>query len=227
MNYNDLDKLVTSSLKENNSLDRAVSVDIEADLETLKDPNKHMLSISTARRNGGNIEIKNFVLNEETQEDEIRILNEFGTFCEEIRPLVLIGYGIGRFDLPLLLGKMRHLDDLFKVQGRYQSGYWAFRDAITRGYVLDMINPVRFDIARFDNTSPKFLSLEYAIAHKRFEHLPFRRVKNIVSDKATDSKTKWDVIREFWKDDRDSFNKYIEGDVHDTLLLSEEIFQTV
>ena len=225
MNYNDLDKLVTSSLTENNSWDRAVSIDIEADLETLSDPNKLIISLSVARRIVNGVEIKKFVLNEETQEDEIRLFNEFGEFCEKIRPLVLIGYGIGRFDLPLLLIKMRHLDDLFKKDGRYQSGYWAFRDAITRGYVLDMINPVRFEIAKTDNTSPRFLSLEKVITHKRFEHLPFKNAKHLVSEKMADGKNKWEVIYDFWKNDSNSFNTYIEGDVHDTLLLAEEMFQ--
>lgn len=227
MNYEDLQRVITNSLIENQAWGRAISLDIEADLRILDDPTKIILSISTARRDGNKIDIQKFVLNNENIEDEVRIFNEFGSFCERLRPLVFIGYGIGRFDLPVLLVKMRQLDNMFRQGGKYQSGYWAFRDAVTRSYVLDMINPVRFEIARFDRDTPKFISLENTIAHKRFEQLPFMRTKNIVSDMMKDlTKDKWNVIHGLWKNNRESFNKYIEGDVHDTLLLAEELFNT-
>lgn len=225
MNYDDLQQLITNFLKNNQAWNRAVSLDIEADLRILDEPKKIILSISTARRDGDKIDIQKFVLNDETVEDEVRIFNEFGSFCERFRPLVFIGYGIGRFDLPVLLVKMRQLDNMFRQDGKYQSGYWAFRDAITRSYVLDMINPVRFEVAKFDGSTPKFISLENTIAHKRFEHLPFLRTKNIVSTMTnTSTDNKWDVIYNLWKNNRNSFNQYVEGDVHDTLLLAEELF---
>lgn len=47
--------------------------------------------------------------------------------------------------------------------------------------------------------------------------------KNIVSDIKGD---KWEVIRTLWKNDRKKFEKYIEGDVHDTLVLVEDVFGT-
>ena len=69
------------------------------------------------------------------------------------------------------------------------------------------------------------ISLEKTIAHKRFEHLQFMRTKNVVSDLITSSgMNKWDAIHSLWKDNRKSFNHYIEGDVHDTLLLAEDLF---
>lgn len=224
-NYNDLDQLVINFLKTNNEWNRAVSLDIEADLKTLDDPKKIILSISVARRENGKINTQKFVVNEDTVENEASIFREFGSFCEKFRPLVFIGYGIGRFDLPVLLIKMRQLDESFKQSGKYESGYWAFRDAMTRSYFLDMINPVRFEVANFDKTTPRFISLEYAINHKRFERLPFMKTKNLVSNSTNNSTmNKWEVIHNLWKDDRASFDRYIEGDVHDTLLLAEELF---
>ena len=142
VNYENLQKHIVEFLKSNHLWYRAVSIDIEADLRTLDDPEKIILSISTARRVNNRIDIKNFIIEEETPEEEIRIFNEFGSFCEEVRPLVLVGFGNSRFDIPLLLLKMRRLDNLFKQNGIYQSGYWAFRDALTRSYILDVINPV-------------------------------------------------------------------------------------
>lgn len=224
MNYDDLQQNIVKVLQENQAWSRAISLDIEADLNTLGDSSKNILSISTARRDGERIDIRKFILNEETVMDEVRLFNEFGDFCQKFRPLVLLGYGISGFDLPVLLVKMRKLDETFKKDGRYHPGYWAFRDAITRSYVLDMINPVRFEVARFDNSKASFLSLEKAISHKRFEKLPFMKTKNIVSDLTSTGMNKWDVIHNLWKNNKVDFNQYIEGDVHDTLLLAEELF---
>lgn len=225
MNYDDLQKTVIAYMRENQALDRIVSVDIEASLSTFENPQQQVLSISTARRVDGKINIQKFILENETSEDEARIFNEFGNFCQEVKPLVMLGYGSSRFDLPILMLKIRTLDTLFKKDGRYPPGYWAFREAIGRGYFLDMIEPVRFEIARVDKSSPSMISLEKAIAHKRFEHLPFMRTKNVVSNLTTDSgMNKWDAIRSLWKDNRKSFNQYVEGDVHDTLLLAEDLF---
>lgn len=225
MNYDDLQKTVIGSLKDTKTLDRVVSVDIEASLSTFENPQQQVLSISTARRIDGKVDIKKFILESETSDDEARIFNEFGTFCQEVKPLVMLGYGSSRFDLPILMLKIRTLDNQFRKDGRYQPGYWAFREAIGRGYFLDMIDPVRFEIARVDKSSPSMISLEKTIAHKRFGHLPFMRTKNVVSDLITGSgMNKWDAIHGLWKDDRKSFNQYIEGDVHDTLLLAEDLF---
>lgn len=224
MNYEDLQNIIVGSLKENNSWNRAISVDIETSLDVLDGSKTPLLSISVARRNDGKVEIEKFILQRETPEDEARLFNEFGNFCQKIRPLVMIGYGIGRFDLPVLSLKMRQLDNMFRQEGKYNPGYWAFRDALTRSYVLDMINPVRFEVGRVDQSAPSMLSLEKAIDHKRFQHLPFKRTKNIVSNLINSSTNKWDVIYNLWKINRNSFNQYVEGDVHDTLLLAEELF---
>lgn len=224
MNYDDLQKTVIASLRENRTLDRVVSVDIEADLRTFENQQQPILSISTARRVDGKIDIKTFVLESETSEDEARVFDEFGLFCQEVKPLVMLGYNSSRFDLPIMMLKMRTLENHFKKDGKLQPGYWALREAIGRGYFLDIIDPVRFEIGRFDNAPPKITSLENAISHKRFEFMPFMRTKNIVSGMTTDSgMNKWDAIHHLWKNDRKLFNQYVEGDVHDTLLLAENL----
>lgn len=224
MNHTNLQHSITEFLKQNNVWDRAVSLDIEADLKTLDDPSKIILSIATARRSNGSIDVQKFMINEETVQDEGRIFNEFGTFCEKSRPLIFIGYNIMRFDLPILLMKMRKLDEMFKQGGNYSPSYWAFRESMGRSYFLDMMDPVRFEIANFDKVPPKIISLENAISHKRFSHLPFKNTKSIVSTMTNSGMDKWTAIRSLWKDSNGSFNQYIEGDVHDTLLLAEELF---
>ncbi len=197
-------------------------------METLNDPSKIMLSLSLANRNGNQIEIKNFVVDEETEEQEMTaIFDQFGAYCEQKRPLVITGYGVSGFDLPILQLKMRRLDNKFKKEGRYTSGFWASRDTLRRGYFLDLVDPVRFEIGRVDNASPKFVNLETAIAHKRFQHLPFKNTKHIVSDlEKGRNLDKWEAIHYLWENQREDFKKYIQGDVHDTLLLAEELFKT-
>lgn len=225
MNYDDLQITVVEYLQRNQAWSRAITLDIEADLEILKDPSRIILSLSAANRNVNEIEINNFILDGETEEQEIDIFYKFADYCQEKRPLLVIGYGITDFDLPILLLKMRQFDNKFKKEGRYVPSYWAFRDTLRRGYFLDLVDPVRFEIGRVDNSSPKFVSLEKALSHSRFQHLPFKNTKGIVSDLENGTgRNKWEVIHHLWKNQRSEFIKYIEGDVHDAHLLAEEIF---
>jgi|SRR6185312_2982511 len=227
MNHNNLQRLVTGFLKENQIWNRVISLDIEADLRILDDPNKTFLSISTARRTENRVDIQKFVLNAETLEEEVKIFNDFTSFCSRSNPLVFIGYNVIGFDLPVLVLKMRQLNEKSKQSGKYRPNYWAFIEVLGKSYFLDMMDPIKSEIAKFDNASPRFISLENAISHKRFSHIPFMRTKNIVSDITNNSTiNKWDAIYNLWKNDKNSFNKYIEGDVHDTLLLAEELFNT-
>lgn len=226
MNHIDLSRCVVDWLLKNDQWNRAVSIDIEGDLATLDDPTKLLLSLSIARRTNGGIKIKNFVLNEETNADEVRTFRELGTEFQQIEPLILIGFNIRRFDLLIFGLKLRRLDNMFKQGRNYEPWYWALRDAFGGSCILDMIDPIRFEVAKHDKTRPKFVQLETAIAHPRFRRLTFRNTKNIVSSrmKADPSLTKWDVIHDLWKNDRKLFEQYIEGDVHDTLLIAEDIF---
>lgn len=225
LHYIDLQKWIIDFFRNNRAWDRAISLDIEADLRVLNNPSeayKYILSISVARRVKENIEIRNFILNYESIEDKVRVLNEFGSYCKEIRPLMLIGYGISRFDLPILLFKMRQLDNIFELQRVYSKEYWAFRDTITQSYILDIINPVRFVIAKHDNARPSFKPLEAIITHPLFSSLPFRNNKQIISNSS--GHEKWNIIYELWKNNREDFVKYIEGDSYNTLLIAEELF---
>lgn len=226
--YIDLSRCVVDWVMDSHQWHRAVSIDIEADLRTLDDPAKILLSISIARRINGQVEIKKFVLSEETTTDEARILGELGIEFRQNSPLILIGYNNGLFDQPILALKLHQLEDVFKQGRKYQRGYWDLNDAITRSYLLDMMAPVMSEVAEYDKAPWKRLSLEEAIAHPRFKHLAFKRTKHIVSDRLTanSSPTKWDVIHDLWKNDRKLFERYIEGDVHDTFLIAEDIFRS-
>jgi hypothetical protein len=217
---------VVDWMLKNDDWHRAVSVDIEIPLGALDDPKRIALSVAVARRTHNGIEIRKFVLDEETIDDEARVFRELGNAFQQIRPLLLIGFNISRFDQPVLCLKLRQLENLFKQERRYEPWYWALRETIGRSYVLDMMDPVRFEIAKHDRGRPKFVKLEDAIAHPMFRHLPFKNSKSIVSGRMVPSQddTKWAVIHGLWEKDRNLFEQYIEGDVHDTLLLTEDIF---
>jgi hypothetical protein len=77
------------------------------------------------------------------------------------------------------------------------SWFWAFRETIRRSYFLDMADPVRFEIGRFENSSRSFVRMEKALGHKRFEHLPFKNTKYIVSNlvKESNLKDEWEAVR--------------------------------
>jgi hypothetical protein len=230
MSHDDLATAIVEWLRKKDIWHRAVSLDIEGDLGMLERPEKMPLSITIARRTRNEIEIRPFVLKDETIESEIGLASELGTAFQEIQPLLLIGYGIGRFDAPVLSLKLRKLETMLKTDGKFPDWYWALRQAITRSYVLDMMDPVRFELGRHDGTGPKFVDLEHAICHRRFKHLPFMKTKHLVSSRMNqggrEAKSKYEVIYDLWKNDRRSFEKYVKGDVHDTLLIAEDLFWT-
>lgn len=225
MDYEQLENNVVRLLYNNGSWNRVVSLDIEASLEIFDDPKKTILSISVARRNNSKIEIQNFIIEDETPEEEVKIIKQLGAYCRDIKPLMLIGYGIRGFDLPILLIKTKQLEEYLEPNG-YMPEYWALIDTLRRSYILDIINRVKSEIARYTNNRPRRISLDDAINHDRFKHLPFKKTKYIVSDLLSNSNNnKWAAIHKLWKEDRDKFIKYIEGDVHDTLLLAEDLFR--
>lgn len=223
MNYVDLSRCVVDWVMDSHRWDRVVSIDIEADLRTLDDPAEILLGIAIARRVNGQIEVKKFILNEETTTDEVRIFSELGTELQRIRPLAMIGWNIRQFDQLILGLKLRQLDNLFKQRKeKPEPWYWGLRDAFVGSYVLDVMDPYKFE------TSAKSGKLEDAIANPRFRHLKFKNTKHIVSSRmrANQSLTKGDVVHDLWKNDRKLFEQYIEGDAHDTLLIAEDLFRS-
>lgn len=225
MNHENLQRTIVNYLRNQNAWNRAISLDIEADLKTLDEPSKPMLSISISNRVEGNIKTTNLIVNQESLEEEAKLIEQLGEICQDVKPLLVIGYNICRFDQLILGLKMRQLDLRPRKEQHYSPAYWAIRETLGRSYFLDLIDPVRFELGRVDNVSPKMVSLEDAVKHKRFSHLKFIGSKKIVSDlQSSKGLDKWQAIRYLWQNDRPSFEKYISGDSHDTLLLAEDLF---
>ena len=226
MNHEDMQRTIVTYLAANGAWHRAVSLDIEASLSTLDNSALPVISISVSHRVDGKVKTLNFILEDETPEGEAKLIVQLGTFCREVRPLVVIGYNINHFDQPILALKMRQFDRMFQKSNQYSPDYWAFRETMGRSYFLDAVDPVRFEISKVDNLPPRMVSLEGATSHKRFSHLPMIRSKGVLSTAQTANgiTDKWDAIYYLYKNDRQNFEKYISGDSHDTLLLAEELF---
>lgn len=226
VNHADLQQFIVDYLVKQGAWNRAVSLDIEADLKTLDEPGKPILSVSVSRRVPKGVETTNMILEEETRLGELELVKKLANFCMEVRPLVIIGYNINRFDLLVLSLKIRQLDVLFQQTRQYSAAYWAMRETLGRSYFLDLIDPVRFEVAGMDGTSPRMISLEEALQHRRFANLPLLRTKHVLSEaRAKTNLDVWEAIRHLWKNDRKQFESYISGDSHDTLLLAEDLFE--
>lgn len=217
--------MIINYLQNQNAWSRVISLDIEGDLKILDEPSKAMLSISMSSRSGRDITTNNFIVNQETLDEEARVIEQLGETFINVKPLVIVGYNICRFDQLVLGLKIRLLDEKFRRDRQYSRSYWALREVLGRSYFLDVADPVRFEIGRLDNVPPKVIGLDKALMHNRFAHLPFTNSKKLVSDvQLTKGLDKWEAIRYLWKNDRSNFEKYASGDSHDTLLLFEELF---
>lgn len=228
MFFRDFHKSIINTIK-SDYYSRIISIDIEGSLKLLEDKNEKLLSVSTARRLDKFIEIKKFIVNNESEKDEVELLTNLGFYLGNIKPLILVGYNIHRFDLLVLLNKLRSLENSFR-QGNVKlpKEYWNLRDAFTNSFILDVMDHVKFEIADRSDGILQPITLEKAINHPLFSHLPFKNTKHIVTNmikNPDDKNEKWEIIHTLWKDNRHLFEEYIEGDVHDTLLIAEDIFK--
>lgn len=214
---------------------RAVSVDLETKIEKKGDflTGERLLGIGFARRAGENVETKMFRLKDDTDEAEIELLNEAARWLATVRPLLLLGYNISGYDYPLLSLKLKWYDDFGRAKCKegekpvFAREYWALKDALTRAFVLDMMHSLRFVVAQSDGTTAKYRSLAYCVGHRMFADVPLMRRKELADAGAQTGNAQTDKgkrIYEMWKNHDPSFENYLEGDVHDVLLLAEQIY---
>ena len=111
-----MQRLIVGYVQSGGAWQRAVSLDIEADLNTLDDPRKPMLSISVAFRAAPTVSVTSFIAapGSTPEDSDARLIEEFGVFCKMHRPMIFIGYGICRFDQTILLLKMRQMAEGFR-----------------------------------------------------------------------------------------------------------------
>jgi DNA polymerase elongation subunit (family B) len=227
LDYELLTKSIIDIVKQHNSWFRVVSIDVETKNLTGNDflTGERMLGIGVARRYSSEVETKIFRLKDDSDDAEIELMNEAAKFMNLVKPLVLVGYNISGYDFPLLIIKLKQYENYLKSRGetkKYPNEYWALKNALSRTYVLDIMHPLRFEVARHDQTNPKYMSLEEVVNHPRFSNLKLKRLKGLVH--ASTKEEKGEVIYEMWESKNPDFERYLEGDVYDVLLLAEELF---
>lgn len=228
-NYEELSGAAIDAIKSHSAWHRVISIDLETKI-TKKDDfltGERILAVGVSRRLDSGIETKIFRLKEETDEAELALLYETARYMQEARPLVLLGYNISGYDFPLLCLKLKWHDDFLRrasagAKPVFPREYWALKDALTRTYILDLMHPLRFEIALHDNTTAKYKSLADVVAHQRFAALPLMRRKELAASNGTEGKGA--RIYEMWKSKNPDFEKYLEGDVNDVLLLAECLY---
>ena len=215
MNYHhgDLANVVIEWVAKTGNLERILALDLET--KVLEEngflTGETVLCVSLAWFLDGKVCNKLILLEEENPEGEAKLLAQLNDFLLEVRPLVLVGFNLCGYDVPLLNLKLRQHPNQI---------YWGIKDTIERSFHLDMKHPIRFELAKYTN-GPKMFSLEKVVHHPRFKHLSLMRTKNLVTQTAG---SKGLQIYNMWKNDRKNFTAYATGDVNDVLLLFEELF---
>ena len=290
LDYESFGRAVVDVIRQNNAWHRVVCIDLETKVEGGNFlAGERLLAVGLARRNAGQIEVKTLRLEEESDEAEFALLERLAEQLALMRPLVLLGYNISGYDFPFLILKMKKYDEYLKAkavqEGRekaaYSKAYWAFKDALTRAYILDVMHPLRFEVAKHDRQAarealmkagfacsedgiglriaggasrideiksalsasgvevreknvradgsnaiafipPLHISLAKVVAHPRFAGLALRRLKHLADGPTKEDKGR--IIYEMWKSNNPDFERYLEADVYDTLLLAEEVF---
>ena len=231
LDYETYAQAVVGKLRSEGEWHRAVSVDLETKIEKKEDflTGERLLGIGFARRVGSSVETRTLRLKDDSDGAEVELLDEAARYLHPIRPLLLLGYNITGYDYPLLALKVKWYDDRARAavpEGQkpvFPREYWALKDAMTRAFVVDMMHSLRFELARHDNTTPKYRKLAYIVSHARFAHLPLMKRKELAE--AATQENKGQKIYEMWKTNDPAFGQYLEGDVHDVLLLAEELYR--
>lgn len=218
MNYFELSRWAVGKVVSSGNADRIVSLDLETRVLNGKFLSSELvLAASLSRRlRDGSIDSRMITLAEESVESEGILFRRLDQELQAIRPLVIVGFNVGSYDLPLLTTK------LVDSRGRYGDIFWAVRDCCSRTLVVDLIDPVRFELAKVDGSSPKFVSLDQAVLHPRFQKLPLAKKKHLAGNGNTVEKGT--RIYEMWKTRRPEFEEYALGDSHDVLLIFEDLY---
>lgn len=187
---------------------RVISLDLETHVierQFLK--NERVLAISYARRINGKfmetegIETNTLILQNDSIESELELLKKFNTELKQIRPLCVIGYGLRYYDIPLLHLKRRH----------YNITIWYIVDLIESTFQVDLYHILKYK---------KYKRLADVISSDEFSDLPLKKAKDIVSK---DKMKKGEDIYKLWKENKEDLKNYVEGDVHDPLLIIEKL----
>jgi len=183
--------------------------------------NERILAIAVAKRVSGNfmsntgIEVKSWLLKDDSDQDEYRLLENFNDALRP-EPLAVLGYGIKDYDLPLLSIKMKRYDpDIMDVKLRFPfvKKLWHIINMLERAVHLDLMTRLRFKF--------KKRGFDEIIDHPAFQNMPLRRIKHPVPPEGA---SRGRYMYRLWKEKRESVKELVESHVHDLLLVAERCF---
>jgi DNA polymerase elongation subunit (family B) len=200
---------------------------IALDMETsAKDPNNFLtdeliLAVSFAWRSSGEpmeekgISVKTKILDNESEESEKELLIVLNEELEELSrsrskphgvvgyPLAVVGYNIRQYDIPLLVFKKE------KYQKCYNLTLWKIVDVTELAAIIDLYHLLKY---------MGYKNLEGVLSAQEFKHLQIGRTRHLVP---TNREEKGKEIYRLWKENKETLKKYLEGEVHDFLLIAE------
>lgn len=194
-------------------MNRVMSID----LETLVDQKNGFLTgerIIAVSVSKGYPEIGTEVLiaDEDSKEEEDRILRELDSILHNSDPEILIGYNHTGYDIPLLQLKMRNRP--------YGEQFWDLKYYLGTAYTMDMMYVIAHDL-HVPGENFRIRKLREAVNHEKYRSLPLMRAKDLVVDPHMNV---GEAIKKLWLTDRENFTRYCEGDTYDILRIFYSIF---
>jgi len=199
---------------------RAVAFDFETKVLKLDEflTGEIILGVSLARRvSSGEIEKEIIILNDESDEEELELLKKLDKILQQWKPLLIMGYFSRDYDLPLLSLKKQK----YKLLGHK---LWGVTNIINGSIHLELADLSRYLIEKKYQESRGYRRMDVIMEHKHFSDLPFINTKKLIS---TSRENKGLEIYHSWKKKDPKYEKYLEGEAHDQLLIAERIRDTL
>lgn len=196
--------------------DRVIAIDLETDCRN-KDflSNERILAIGVAYfKEDKKINFQIFRLEEDSDESEVRLLQEFDEFLRLKHPLVVTGFHLRQYDVPLLALKKSYYSKKKIV-------FWKIGNLIDNTFHFELSSYIQDYMKNRCDEKFQRWSLERLVNHKCFETLPLLRSKSVIENDVN----KGEEIYNLWKNRNPIFEEYLKGDVHDPLILMHEIFK--
>lgn len=183
--------------------------------------NERILAIAIAKRIGGElassegVEVKSLLLEDDSDSSEYELLEQFNEWLVS-EPLIVTGYGIRDYDVPLLSIKMKRYDPDIrenKLRLPFLRKLWHIINLLERAVHLDLMTRIRFE---FD--IPRGLGFDKVLDYY-FPDLPLKRVKR--QEPLEKGMTKGEHSYYIWKNEPKKLKELVESHAHDSLLITE------
>lgn len=208
------DDLVREFLRRN-GLKNVLSIDLETLISNVNDflTGERIIAVSLSYFDP-ELKTELFVANDDSEEEEDRILSQLDSFVASFRPGIIIGYNHSGYDIPLLRLKMR--------KRSFSRQLWNLKYYLSVSYCLDMMPVISDFLGKIDGDY-KYRKLSEVVRNEAFNHLEMDRKKDLV---LRDDKNIGEVIEELWRSRSKDFYEYCRGDTRDILTIFKDIFKT-